>query len=106
MINFSLPEIGEDQTEEDITAWQELESTWAAASSCAGFMVSLGSELERDGFEQIKKIFIPKVQELLQGVLPRVITGYATLMWFTSKVSKKMYSYLFNQLSRTSCGCF
>ena len=64
LINFSLPEIGDERTEEELMAWQELEGTWEASSSCVGCMVSLGSIVERDGFEEIKRIFIPKVQQL------------------------------------------
>lgn len=86
LINFSLPEIGDEQTEGELLAWQELEGTWGAASSCVGFLISLGAILEKDGFDEIRDTFVPRVQLVLPGVFPRIVPGYATLMWFTSKV--------------------
>jgi len=86
LIKFPLPELGDEQTEGELTAWHDLEETWEASSSCVGYLVSLGDMLEREGFEEIMATFVPKLQLLLQGVQPHVIPGYATLMWFTSKV--------------------
>ena len=65
LINFSLPEIGDEQTEKELTAWQELKGIWGAASSCVGFMVFLGDMLEKEGFGEIRATFVPKVQLVL-----------------------------------------
>ena len=37
-----LPEIGDEQSEEELTTWQELQGTWQDSSSCVGYLVSLG----------------------------------------------------------------
>ena len=42
--------------------------------------------LKEKGFNEIKEEFVPKINQLLPGVLPRAVAGYGMLMWFTSKV--------------------
>lgn len=82
LIKFSLPEIGGCLSEEQ-EAWNQLDYLWMKASSCIGYVISLEDALEKEGFNNE---FVPNVQTFLQGCLPRVVLGYAILMWFTSKV--------------------
>ena len=53
---------------------------------CGAMYYSLGNDLEEGGYDEIRKEYSPLVHNVLAGVQPRVITGYATLLWFTSKV--------------------
>ena len=78
--------IGNRQTTEEISVCQELDEIWSASSSCVGYLVSLGKALQEEGFKEIRNEYVPRIQEALGGILPRVIPGYATLMWFTAKV--------------------
>ena len=66
--------------------WDNLEAIKDGASSCVGICIGLGKQLEETGYQEIRESFAPLVQKVLLGVQPRVITGYATLLWFTSKV--------------------
>ena len=65
--------------------WDDLEVIKDRASSCVGLCIALGNRLE-DGYKEIQEEFAPVVEKVLPRVQPRVITGYATLLWFTSKV--------------------
>ena len=86
LIEFSLPEIGHDQSVEEQEVWDSLELIKDKASSCIGLCIRLGHMLEEEGYKDIRTSYAPTVQEALTGVQPRVITGYATVLWFTSKV--------------------
>ena len=68
LIPFSLPEIG-GHSEEDFSAWNNLEETWVSPSSCIGYVISLGDVLEREGFEEIQTTFTQMVQKILDGML-------------------------------------
>ena len=83
LINFSLPEIGDDA---ELEAWKDLQTSWDKAGSCVGYIVSLEQMLQCEGFKEINVKYVPKVKKSLKGCLPRVLPGYATLMWFTEKV--------------------
>jgi hypothetical protein len=84
MIPFHLPEVGKNLTEEE---WDELRKKMKEASSFVGAAVRLGEVLEEEGFLCIRREFVPVVQKTLQDCQPRIISGYATVLWFTSKVS-------------------
>lgn len=86
LIEFSLPEIGGDQTADEREMWDNLEDIKDRASSCVGLCIGLGDQLEQVGYKDIREHFSPLVEGVLPGVQPRVITGYATLLWFTSQV--------------------
>ncbi len=86
LIEFSLPEIAMDASLLERELWDDLEEIKNAASATAGLCVSLGMTLEETGFREIREKFTPLVQASLKGAQPRVVTGYATLLWFTSKV--------------------
>ena len=55
-----------------------------------GYLISLEKILKERGFTEIDEEFLPKVDQVLPGVLPRAVAGYAMLMWFTSKVCVKI----------------
>lgn len=38
------------------------------------------------GYKEIRENFAPLVEKVLPSVQPSVVTGYATLLWFTSKI--------------------
>ena len=87
LIKFGLPEIGGCLDEDEQEGWNKLHHLWEKASSCIGYLVSLEDVLEKEGFKEIDGTFLPKVQSLFKGCLPRTILGYAILMWFSSKVT-------------------
>ncbi len=83
LINFSLPEIGAGVSSRD---WKELMCCWEKTSSVVGHIIALENVLVDEGFVEIESKFIPRVEKALIGALPRVVPGYALLLWFTSKV--------------------
>ena len=86
LIHFSSPEIGDDQSADEQEVWDNLEAVKDRASSSVGLCIGLGKQLEETGYKEIREEVTPTVQAVLSGVQPRVVTGYATLLWFTSKV--------------------
>ena len=48
--------------------------------------IYMGKKLEEGGYNEIREEFAPLVEKALPRVQPRVVTGYATLLWFTCKV--------------------
>ena len=66
------------------------------ASSFIGAAINLGKVLEEEGFQSIRCDFVPAVQEVLCNCQPRIISGYATVRWFTSKVSIFAFFLLLN----------
>lgn len=91
LIEFSLPEIGHDQSVDEQEVWDNLELIKDKASGCIGLCIRLGHMLEEEGYKDIRTSYAPSVQQALAGVQPRVITGYATVLWFTSKVPNLGY---------------
>ncbi len=56
------------------------------AEKSIGFMISLGKKFVDVGIEEVDSIK-KKLKEMLpQGIWPRVIPGYATLLWFAYEV--------------------
>ena len=87
LLCFKQPEIGTMATIEEQELWDDIHLMMEAASSSVGMAISLGKALDAEGgFKAIRDSYIPFVQESLQNVQPRVISGYATLLWFTEKV--------------------
>ena len=83
LIIFSLPEIG---TTISNKYWKELMGYWEKTSLVIGYLISLEKMLKDKGFSEIEDKLVARVEQLLPGVIPRVIPGYAMLLWFTSKV--------------------
>ena len=46
LIDFTLPEIGNQQTDEELDGWEQLEEIWETSSSCVGYIISLGEVLD------------------------------------------------------------
>ena len=86
LIQFSSPEIGCEQSLDEQEVWENLEVIKGKASSCIGMCIGLGHRLEEGGYDEVRTRYVPIVQDVLTGTQPRVISGYATLLWFTSKV--------------------
>lgn len=73
--------------EEEEEEWNELCNKMKEASSLVGTAIKLWHELEQTGFQKIGWAFVPVVQKVLHNRPSTVISGYATVLWFTSKVS-------------------
>ena len=79
MIEFENPQLS--------TTVTQLPQLMKDASACIAFMISLGKRFVDKGIADIDKKILPKLKKLLpEGVWPRVVHGYATLMWFTEQV--------------------
>ena len=94
MVPFHLPEVGKNLSEEEEEEWDEIHHKMKEASSFVGMAINLGKVLEEEGFQSIRRDFVPAVQEVLRDCQPRIISGYATVLWFTSKVSIFFLFYL------------
>lgn len=73
-------------TIEEQEMWDDLHLLLNEASSAVGMAIGLGKALEEEGYKSIREKYTPLVQNLLPNVQPRVISGYATVLWFTEKV--------------------
>lgn len=52
-----------------------------------GFCIGLGERFFNDGIVEVSDVLVPLLEEALgEGISPRVIPGYATLMWFCQQV--------------------
>ena len=94
MIEFSQPEIGANQSIEKREIWDNLEVIKENASNCVGLCIYLGKKLEEEGYKEIRETYSPLVERVLPKVQPRVVMGYATLLWFTSKVNVCMHMHV------------
>ena len=86
LIEFALPEVGHSQSIKEQEVWDDMETLKEGASSSIGLCIGIGQALEDEGYKEIREKFTPTVQRVLPQVQPRAILGYATLLWFTSKV--------------------
>ena len=67
--------------------YTQLPELMKKASSCIGFAISLGEKFVKEGIQDINKNIFPRLKAMLpEGVWPRVVPGYATLLWFTEQV--------------------
>ena len=82
MIEFSNPQLS--VLLRDYTRLPELMKD---ATSSIGFSISLGEKFLQEGINNIDESIFPRLKEMLpKGVWPRVVPGYATLLWFTEQV--------------------
>lgn len=82
MIEFSSPQV--DPTMTEYTALPKLMED---SSNSIGFMISLGKKFTDTGIATIDSTIMPKLKKMLPGgVWPRIIPGYASLMWFAGQV--------------------
>ena len=87
MVPFSNPPLGADFSSEDLEMFSSLQKRYAKASKAVGFVIHLGAILLETGFKEIREKQYPFVKASLQGLChPRVLTGLAIVLWFTSKV--------------------
>lgn len=64
-----------------------LNGVFAEASRAVGYIIHLGHLLKESGFVEIRTNVYPFVKGALGGLChPRVIMGYAIMLWFTYKV--------------------
>ena len=90
IIPFQNPPLGKDISAENLAVLSSLDEKFYEASRAVGFLISLGNILTKEGFDEIRTEFHPLVSEHLKEFChPRIIFGYSTLLWFTSKVRKK-----------------
>lgn len=70
--------------------FSSLPKKYADASRAVGFVIRLGYELCETGFDEIRREFYPYVRDTLQSLChPRILLGFSTLLWFTSKVRQQ-----------------
>lgn len=83
LIEFTLPQLSMSS----VTEYSQLPELMSAATSAIGFTISLGQKFVTSGISDIDTVIFPKLRALLpEGVWPRVVPGYATLVWFTKQV--------------------
>ena len=85
MVPFSKPSIG-PTTEEESEAFGLLVETQRAASSAVRWIISLGKEFVQCGRRDVSSRLLSSVRVSLNGVDPRLCTGYACLLYFAEKV--------------------
>ena len=85
IIPFALPKVGPKDLEE-LRAFQSLKILRKAASSAIAWSLSLGAIFNSTGKEVIGRVLLPKVQDSLPGMDPRMVTGYAILLFFAKQV--------------------
>lgn len=74
-------------SEQEQEEWDCICEKMQEASSFVGNAIKLGSLLDNEGFGQIRAEYVPMLQDVLgDQCQPRVISGYATVLWFTAKV--------------------
>lgn len=87
LIGFHPPQV--DPT---TTQYCSLPQLMNQAKSAIGFMISLGKKFSETGISEIDMYIKPKLKSMLpNGVWPRVIPGYASLIWFTYEVSSDKF---------------
>ena len=58
------------------------------ASDSIGCLIALGPRFYNEGMAQINERILPHLEAVWSpNILPRVLPGYATLLWFTEEVS-------------------
>jgi hypothetical protein len=97
LIGFDLPQV--DPT---MTDYCNMPQLMTDSTLAVGYMISLGSKFVQCGISEIDNSIMPKLNKMLpDGVWPRIVPGYASLMWFTYQVSACMllvqYSTMINR---------
>ena len=68
-------------------AFQQLSNHLKAASSMAGVVVRIETDLKTEGHEEILQLLNPIFFEIVGISDPRVVTGCSILLYFTNKVN-------------------
>ena len=85
MIPFSQPFIG--PKDEEASRAFALPGAQRAASSAVGWAISLGQHFSEDAEEEVSRRLTTAVRARMPGTDPRLVTGYACLLYFTEKVT-------------------
>ena len=94
LIEFGLPQLSTT-----LADYTDLPDLLSGATRSIGFMISLGEMFLMEGISEIDGTIYPKLKDMLpEGIWPRVVPGYATLLWFTEKVIFGMYKIICNYL--------
>ena len=87
IIPFADPPLSQDLSAEELEVFSSLPGIFEQASRAVGFIIHLGHVLKAVGFGEIRTQVYPFVKDTLGGVChPRVLMGYAIMLWFTYKV--------------------
>ena len=67
-------------------------------------MVSLGNKFIEEGMAELDRDLVPYLKDTFgTSVLPRVIPGHATLLWFTKEVSNSKIKHLLHICTFLRC---
>ena len=75
-------------------AFQQLPNHLKAASSMAGVVVRIETDLKTKGREEILQLLNPIFFEIVGISNPRVVTGCSVLLYFTNKVNFYILLYV------------
>lgn len=84
LIPFNKPSVGPESQAES-SAFNEMGVTLKNASSAVGWAISLGNALKEE-ITYLQGDLCDRVRERLPGIDSRLITGYATCLFFAEKV--------------------
>ena len=84
LIPFKKPSVGPENQIES-SAFNEIAIVLKGASSAVGWAISLGNVFKEE-IEYLQGDLCKRVRERLPGVDSRLITGYATCLYFAEKV--------------------
>ena len=74
--------------------FSSLPQRYRQASSAAGFIIHLGHVFKESGVSAIRRDVYPFVKSALRGLChPRVLMGYAVMLWFTDQVCINKQQY-------------
>ena len=86
LVPFNLPKVGPMDSMQ-AAAFQQLLNYLKAASSMAGVVVRIETDLKTEGREEILQLLNPIFFEIVGISDPRVVTGCSILLYFTNKVN-------------------
>ena len=82
MIEFSLP-----QLDPSVTEYTNLPALMENSVKSIGFLISLGKRFVTSGITEIDEVLTPRLKMMLpKGIWPRIVPGYALLLWFAYQV--------------------
>lgn len=86
LVPFNLPKVGPMNLNQ-AAAFQQLPYHLKAASTMAGVVVSIESDLKTEGRKEILQSLNPRFFKIVGISNPRVVTGCSILLYFTNKVN-------------------
>lgn len=91
LIPFIKPAVGPENQVESC-AFNEMSTVLRSASSAVGWAISLGDVLKEE-VTYLQGDLCKRVRERLPGIDSRLITGYATCLFFAEKVASCIVCY-------------